>query len=239
LVPLARLIALAIQMFVRFSPLLGILRLLPGVMSLMLPVVRVVVTALAGLTNVVTNVLGWFNNLFGYIRDLPGKIAGLAGRFASAGKSIISSIFDGLKAALKSAGSFASDIASNIWKALKDFINRFLIDPIKEFHFKISIGPYHHTFEPFGSLPELAKGATVLPRDGGTMAVLAEGGRSETVVDTGLLNRQLELSARTLARLVASPVGRPHADIHVHGAPGQDVSTLSADIARRWGVLRA
>lgn len=42
------------------------------------------------------------------------------------------------------------------------------------------------------SLPRLAEGATILPRRGGTAAILAEAGRPETVVDTGLVNRALE-----------------------------------------------
>lgn len=42
------------------------------------------------------------------------------------------------------------------------------------------------------SLPRLADGATILPRRGGTAAILAEAGRPETVVDTGLVNRALE-----------------------------------------------
>lgn len=41
-------------------------------------------------------------------------------------------------------------------------------------------------------IPQLAEGATVLPRAGGTLAVLAEAGRPESVVDTGLMNRALE-----------------------------------------------
>ncbi|QPE04135.1 phage tail tape measure protein [Microbacterium schleiferi] len=41
-------------------------------------------------------------------------------------------------------------------------------------------------------IPMLAAGATVLPRSGGTLAVLAEAGRPESVVDTGLMNRALE-----------------------------------------------
>ncbi|MGO3649347.1 tape measure protein [Agrococcus casei] len=42
------------------------------------------------------------------------------------------------------------------------------------------------------SIPMLADGATVLPRRGGTLAILAEAGRPESVVDTGLVNRALE-----------------------------------------------
>lgn len=44
---------------------------------------------------------------------------------------------------------------------------------------------------PTVSLPRLALGATVLPRRGGTAAILAEAGKPETVVDTGLLNQAL------------------------------------------------
>lgn len=42
------------------------------------------------------------------------------------------------------------------------------------------------------TIPRLAEGATVLPRPGGTLAVLAEAGRPESVVDTGLMNRALQ-----------------------------------------------
>ena len=42
------------------------------------------------------------------------------------------------------------------------------------------------------TIPMLAEGATILPRTGGTLAILAEAGRPETVVDTGLMNRALE-----------------------------------------------
>ncbi|HEY9475494.1 MAG TPA: hypothetical protein VIS06_16805, partial [Mycobacteriales bacterium] len=39
------------------------------------------------------------------------------------------------------------------------------------------------------SIPHLADGATILPRPGGTLALLAEAGRPETVVDTGVMNK--------------------------------------------------
>lgn len=41
------------------------------------------------------------------------------------------------------------------------------------------------------TIPRLAEGATIMPRRGGTLAVLAEAGRPESVVDTGLMNRAL------------------------------------------------
>ncbi len=41
-------------------------------------------------------------------------------------------------------------------------------------------------------LPTIAKGATIEPQPGGTLAILAEAGRAETVVDTGLINQRLQ-----------------------------------------------
>ncbi|MDR0435793.1 MAG: tape measure protein [Propionibacteriaceae bacterium] len=43
-----------------------------------------------------------------------------------------------------------------------------------------------------GTIAYLAEGATVLPKNGGTLAVLAEAGKPETVVDTGKMNRLLD-----------------------------------------------
>lgn len=43
-----------------------------------------------------------------------------------------------------------------------------------------------------GKIPRLAQGATILPSEGGTLAVLAEAGRPETVVDTGKMNALID-----------------------------------------------
>lgn len=43
------------------------------------------------------------------------------------------------------------------------------------------------------SIPALADGATVLPKRGGTLAMLAEAGRAETVVDTGKMNALMDM----------------------------------------------
>jgi hypothetical protein len=46
------------------------------------------------------------------------------------------------------------------------------------------------------SIPRMADGGTVMPSNGGTLAILAEAGKPESVVDTGLLNARLaDLSA--------------------------------------------
>jgi phage-related protein len=53
-------------------------------------------------------------------------------------------------------------------------------------------------------IPTLAKGATILPRTGGTLALLAEAGKAETVVDTGGVNRMI---ADVNARLDSGDMG--------------------------------
>ena len=54
-----------------------------------------------------------------------------------------------------------------------------------------------------GVIPEMARGGTVLPSSGGTLALLGDGGRSETVVDEGLMNRRLT-DMEALRRLLTS-----------------------------------
>lgn len=62
-------------------------------------------------------------------------------------------------------------------------------------------------------LPNLAKGATVLPRPGGTLAVLGEAGRSEAVVDEGGLNALITETLAVLARLQSESVGNNGVEI--------------------------
>src|SRR5690606_16437305 len=70
-----------------------------------------------------------------------------------------------------------------------------------------------------GKIPHLADGATVLPRRGGTLAVLAEAGRAESVVDTGLLNRALEQG-------ISGPGSGASVEMNVYPSPGMDESTI-------------
>ena len=55
---------------------------------------------------------------------------------------------------------------------------------------------------PTVSLPRLAMGATVLPSAGGTAAILGEGGRAESIVDTGMMNKLLRQVLQDFPRQV-------------------------------------
>ncbi len=95
----------------------------------------------------------------------------------------------------------------------------------------IKIGTIPHV-----DLPRLADGATILPRRGGTAAILAEAGRPETVVDTGLMNRALEEGLAGSR----SGGGRP-IEMKVYGAPGMDEATVGRVAAERlaWALREA
>jgi hypothetical protein len=77
-----------------------------------------------------------------------------------------------------------------------------------------------------GKIPHLADGATVLPRRGGTLAVLAEAGRAESVVDTGLLNRALEQG-------ISGPGSGASVQMDIHPAPGMSEETVGRIAADR------
>jgi len=74
-----------------------------------------------------------------------------------------------------------------------------------------------------GTIPHLAQGATVQPRRGGTLAVLAEAGRPESVVDTGLLNAALE---NGIAGSRSGPL------VVVNPGPGMDEQVIGVVAAR-------
>ncbi|RLP70867.1 hypothetical protein D9V30_00060 [Mycetocola reblochoni] len=75
------------------------------------------------------------------------------------------------------------------------------------------------------SIPHLADGATVKPRRGGTVALLAEAGRAETVVDTGKMNALMD---RVLSGSVGAQgnAGGPTVQVDVHAAPGMDEAAV-------------
>jgi tape measure domain-containing protein len=103
----------------------------------------------------VGKVAGFVTSVWNEISKLPGKILGLAGQMLNAGKSIIGSLFNGFIAAVKSAGNFVGDIASQIVNGIINMINNALGLPwVIKLHIH---GP--------GPLPDLNFGPyTILPR---------------------------------------------------------------------------
>lgn len=114
--------------------------------------------------SILGSIKGAVNNVISWFRNLPGAI----GRAIS---SIASRIAAPFKSAFSSiAGAWNNSVGKLSWTVPK---------------WVPGIGG--NTI----SAPRLASGATVLPRAGGTLAILAEAGKAESVVDTGLLNKRL------------------------------------------------
>lgn len=131
--------------------------------AVLIPIVEMLVDVLGGVITFLTGVFsGDWEKAWQGIQDIFG---GIFEGIVNIGKGVINGIIDlinGFIGGLNEVGNFVSDITGG------------------SVDFSI------------GTIPHLAEGGTVLPRRGGTLAVLAEAGRAESVVDTGLLNRALE-----------------------------------------------
>jgi hypothetical protein len=199
---------------------IAIFKLVPPVLRVLVPVITTVVDALSAIITAVKSVISWVTNLVTHIGSLPGKIAGIAGDLYDAGGKMMKQLFEGIKNALADAGSFALDLGKTIVNGIIGAIDDFLHLPLKVPRITIfnpipGADDFHiggQTIIP--RIPKLALGATIQPRDGGTLAILAEAGKAESVVDTGLLNRQLPSPTR-LARQAQRP-GRPRRRASAH-----------------------
>ncbi|MEO7260252.1 MAG: hypothetical protein ABI047_03180 [Jatrophihabitantaceae bacterium] len=147
-----------------------------------------------------------FNTVVGFFTGLPGRIGRAAG-------GLWDSITDSFRAA----------------------INR-IIDIWNDLEFKIggqSVFGKQLPGVTIGTpnLPHLGAGATVNPTFGGTLAVLAEAGRPETVVDTGLVNKQLDLTNRLVEKAIAA--GRAGDIINNLYLQDQDPVLVAAMVSRK------
>lgn len=168
-----------------------------AIASVLIPVVDTLVAVLGGVITFLTGVFtGDWEKAWQGIQDI---FSGLFEGIVSIGKGVINGLIDiinGFTAGLNEVGNFVSDVTGGT------------ID-----------------FE-IGKIPHLAEGGTVLPRRGGTLAVLAEAGRAESVVDTGLLNRALEQG-------ISGPGSGSSIQFDVHPAPGMDEEVIGRVAAER------
>lgn len=172
--------------------LLAVLPLLPPLMSLIEAVFPVLATVIQALMPVIEGVVNALSSVLIPVVDtlvavLGGVIEFLTGVFTGDWEKAwdgIVSIFTGLFEGL-------GGIFKGVLNGIIDLINGFLgtLNEVGNFVSDVTGGAIDISV---GKIPHLADGATVLPRKGGTLAVLAEAGRPETVVDTGLMNRLLE-----------------------------------------------
>lgn len=117
--------------------------------------------------SIISTIKGKIDAVVGWFRDLPGKIGAKLSSIAQKVSGPFVKAFNGV------ANAWNSTVGKLSWTVPK-WVPGIGGNTISAPH-----------------LPTLASGATVLPRAGGTLAILAEAGKAESVVDTGLLNKRL------------------------------------------------
>lgn len=145
--------------------------------------------------NVVGAIVSWWNGMWtGVGNFFRGVWDGLVGVVRTVGTAF-GNVFRGIRDTISNAFSGIVSIVKAPINAIIGLVNG-AIGALNGISVKIPDWVPGLGGQTFGiklpKIPRLAQGATVLPRSGGTLAVLAEAGRPESVVDTGLMNRALE-----------------------------------------------
>jgi phage-related minor tail protein len=197
----------------------AIFPILASVVSALMPVFQGVVNMLSTILIPVVEML--VDVLGGVVEFLTGVFTG---DWEKAWNGILS-IFEGIWNGL-------GDVFIGVLNGVIDLINGFLggLNEVGNWVSDMTGGAIDINF---GQIPHLAEGATILPRRGGTLAVLAEAGRAETVVDTGLLNRALEEGLDGAGR-------GGNVQVDVHPAAGMDEVTIGKIAASEidWEMRR-
>jgi phage-related protein len=151
-------------------------------------------------SGVKNNIGGAATAVTGAISGIPGKIAGYAKSFASAGKGLISDLVGGMKG----AGRLVSDIAGNVWGAVKGLLNNAIsrINSALSFRIALPLGQSINIDPP--DIPQLAGGARAT---GGALAMIGEGREPETVLPDSMLRGLLERTAAAAAPNVRVFIG--------------------------------
>jgi phage-related protein len=174
----------------------GLVAFYTPIIHTMQAVIAAVIGAIAsGWKSVWGGVSSFFSSLWsGFVAIVSGPINKI--------KSVISTATGLISTAWSKTWNGLKSVVQNIWGGIQSFIKggiNGIIDLINGFisgvnkvasaagaitggAVKLHVAP----------LPHLAQGGTVLPRPGGTLAVLGEGGKAESVVDTGLMNKMLQ-----------------------------------------------
>lgn len=147
------------------------------------------------ITTVVGAIVSWWNGMWQGVGDFfRGLWDGLVAVVRNVGTAF-SNVFNGIRNAITTAFNGIVSIVKAPINAIISLVNG-AIGALNGLSVKIPDWVPGIGGSTFGvklpKIPMLADGATILPRSGGTLAVLAEAGRPESVVDTGLMNRALE-----------------------------------------------
>lgn|GEM_PF-4074888 len=129
----------------------------------------------------------WWNGLWGdissFFSGIWNQIVAVVGTIGSAFSNAFGGIGDIIRGAFESVVSFVKGVINTLIDIVNNVIGS--INAVADGVRTISGGAIDIRL---GKLPHLADSGTVRARPGGTLALIAEGGRDESVVDTGKLN---------------------------------------------------
>jgi hypothetical protein len=124
------------------------------------------------------DVSGFIGRIVGWFESLPGRIARMAGAMLHVGVDLARGLWGGLRTIFTDAANIGRDL----YNAVAGFINHDLIDPIKNWHFTIGAFGLHHTFQPFGGIPDIPYLATGGMTTGRTLAVIGDNASGNELV---------------------------------------------------------
>lgn len=166
-----------------------LVELLSGVASVGLGMVQAAIMFLLPVVEGLANAFG--SVLTPVIETLQGYLGGLVTFITGVFTLNWEQAWQGITDVFVSIFGGIADVGKGVINGIIDLINGF-IDGLNGFGDLVSDVTGGAVDFTIGTIPRLAQGATVQPRPGGTLAILAEAGRAESVVDTGLMNRALE-----------------------------------------------
>jgi phage-related minor tail protein len=91
------------------------------------------------------------NTIVNFINGIPGAIRGAITAIGSIGGQMADRLWSGLHNIVTRVGNLGRDL----YNMIAGSINSGLIDPIKNWKFTIGAFGIHHTFQPFGGIPEI------------------------------------------------------------------------------------
>jgi hypothetical protein len=187
------------------------------VQSVIVPIVEVLAGVFRGISSALSSLFAFWQKIWETIKEVFSAVwEKILGFFTAvitrimvpvnAIKNAVSGAFkwlsDKIETIFSSIGNFVKGIFDGLLGIIKAPINalisaiNFVISKVNTISYTVPdwvpfVGGKHFGFN-IPLIPELALGGTVLPQPGGTLVRLAEKGRAETVVDTGLMNRMLD-----------------------------------------------
>jgi phage-related protein len=161
---------------------------------------------LQALGSTFTRTLALVQAFFRGIGDAVTALVGWWGATWDTVSGAFSAAWNGIIAAGKGAFNILAGLAEGLVNSLIDGINGLLSGLRTVLQGLKQATGIDLTFQkmPHVRLPRLEVGADILPRVGGTAAILAEGGRPETVTDLGRTNRLIALANRLAEQALAN-----------------------------------